>query len=493
VNIDRKQSVVLLVLVLTAALGLRLFHLGQRVAWFDEANSLLVAEARPAQIIDAAHDDVHSALYYLTLHFWQSTFTGETGARMLSVLAAVATVAAVYFLGARLGGPAAGLLSAGLLGLSPFHVWYSQEIRMYSVQALLISLSFLFLLKGMREGWGNSWRIYIVCTTLAIYLQYTSIFVVLAQNAFIIICRRKDPRVLRCWLLSQCAVALLFAPCLPLLFWQATRIAGRSWIQPLELRQVLGFISLFSGSYLGDARSRTFSVLVTIVALIAAIVILCRKRENREAACLLAVWFSVPIFLLLALSLRQNLFLPRTLVYTTPALALLIGCALARAEKGIDRLVSALIVLALVSANLFALDNYYFSANPWVKSDLRQGAEEVAKDYHAGDVIVHSTQFSYRPFQYYLADEVVQGVVKQPERLTHLFAVIGDGHLPQNGAECRRIWLVLYPDFKNQGSDETVHNWMDQHHHLLEVLYNSPTLFVALYERQGPELAPVMK
>jgi uncharacterized membrane protein len=493
VNIDSKRSVVLLILVLAAALGIRLFHLGQRVVWFDEANSLLVARATPAQIIDAAHDDVHSALYNLVLHFWQSVFAGETAARMLSVLAAVATVATVYFLGARLGGPVAGLLSAGLLGLSPLHVWYSQEIRMYSVQTLLISLSFLFLLKGTREGWGNAWRAYIICTTLAIYLQYTSIFAVLAQNAFVIICHRKDPRTVRCWLLSQCAVALLFAPCLPLLLWQTTRVTGRSWIQPLELLQVLKFISLFSGSCLRDSGGRIPSVLVTMLALVTAIAVLWRKRENRETLCLLALWFILPILTLLVLSLRQNLFLPRTLVYTTPALALLVGCALAVAEKGVGRLMSVVMGVTLASANLFALDHYHFSANAWVKSDLRQGADEVAKDYRAGDVIVHSTQFSYRPFQYYLAQETVQGVVGQPENLTHLFAVIGDERLPENGTAFKRIWLVLYSDFKNQGSDAVVHNWMDQHHRLLQVLHNSPTLFIALYERQGPDLAPAIK
>ena len=81
----------------------------------------------------------------------------------------------------------------------------------------------------------------------------------------------------------------------------------------------------------------------------------------------------------------------------------------------------------------------------------------------------------------------------QPEKLTHLFAVIGDGHVPENGMAIQRIWLVLYSDFKNQGSDEAVHNWMDQHHRLLQVLHNSPTLFIALYERQGPDLTPAIK
>jgi mannosyltransferase len=483
----------LLILVMAAALGLRLFHLGERVVWFDEANSLLVARAMPAEIVGAARDDVHSALYYLILHVWQSAVTGETGARMLSVLAAVAAVTAVYFLGSQLAGRSAGLLSAGLLALSPLHVWYSQEIRMYSVQTLLICLSFLSLLKSLREGRGISWIGYVLCTALALYVQYTSIFAVLAQNVFAAFYYRKNRRTFRHWLLSQCAVALLFAPCLPLLLWQTTRVTGRSWIQPLELRQLVGFISLFSGAYLGDARSRVLSVLVTIVALGTAVTVLCRKRENRETACLLILWFSLPIFLLLVLSLQQNLFLPRTLVYTTPALALLIGCALARAENGIECLASTLMVVALVSANFFALRNYYASENPWVKSDLREGAHEVAGNFHAGDVIVHSSQFTYRPFQYYLGDRVLQGVVRQPEQLAHLFAVIGDGHLPQNDANFRRIWLVLYPDFKEQGFDEKVHKWMDGHHQFVRVLHSSPTLFIGLYDRQGPELAPVIE
>ena len=489
-NFDGKRSGVLIIFVLAAALGLRLFHLGQRVVWFDEANSLLVARAAPAEIIDAARDDVHSALYCLILHTWQSVTTGEIGARMLSVLAAVA---AVYFLGSRLGGRGAGLLSAGLLGLSPLHVWYSQEIRMYSVQTLLICLSFLFFLKALREGRRISWIVYVLCTALTLYIQYTSIFAVLTQNVFVAIHYRKDRRTLRCWLLSQWAVALLFAPCLPLLFWQTSRVTGRSWILPLELRQILGFISLFSGAYLGDVRSRTFSVLVTIAVLGTAIVVLCRKRENRETAWFLILWFSLPILLLLALSLRQNLLLPRTLVYTTPALALLMGCALARAERGIERLASTLMLVALVSANLFALKNYYLSDNPWVKSDLREGAHEVARDFRAGDVIIHSSQFTYRPFQYYLGDRVIQGVVRQPEKLAHLFAVIGDGLLPQNDANFRRIWLVLYPDFKEWGFDEKIHEWMDVHHHFVRVLHSSPTLFIGLYERQGSELAPVIE
>ena len=364
---------------------------------------------------------------------------------------------------------------------------------MYSVQTLLICLSFLFLLKALREGRGISWVVFVLCTALALYVQYTSIFAVLAQAVFVAIYHRRDRKTLRRWLLSQCSVALLFTPCLPLLFWQTIRVTGRSWIQTLELRQVLGFISLFSGAYLGDTRSRILPVLVTIAVLATATTVLWRKHESRETACLLSLWFGLPIIVLLVLCLRQNLFLPRTLVYTTPALALLVGCALAGAGNRIEHLAGALVAVALVSANLFALKNYYFSDNPWIKSDLREGTHEIARNLRAGDVIVHSSQFSYRPFQYYLGDRVIQGVVRQPEKLAHLFGVIGDGQLPQGSKNISRIWLVLYPDFKNQGFDEKVLEWMDQHHHFVRWLHSSSTLLIGLYDRQDPELASAIK
>ena len=69
-NNDGKRSLIWLGVVLVAALGLRLFHLHDRVLWFDEAGSLLVARAGPAAIIDAVHDDIHSPFYFLILHYW---------------------------------------------------------------------------------------------------------------------------------------------------------------------------------------------------------------------------------------------------------------------------------------------------------------------------------------------------------------------------------------------------------------------------------------
>ncbi len=492
-KIDAKRSCALLAVVLLAALGLRLFHLQERVLWFDEANSLLIARAGPTEIIDAVRDDTHSPFYYLMLHYWQFVAGGETGARLLSVLAGVATVAVVYWMGCALVGRGAGLLAAAFLAVCPLHVWYSQEIRMYALQTLLVALSFLFMVWALREQRSALWVGYSAFTALSLYAQYASFYAVIAQNIFVATYYWQDRQKLRHWLVSQCVVMLLFAPWLPAFVSQTRMAMGSSWLGPLEFSRVLAFFSLFSGAYLGDPHGRLVSVAITVAALVVPATILLRHRESRQSAALLALWFVVPVVLLVLQSLDQNRFLPRVLLCTTPPLALLLGCAVSQPCKMAARAVLVLAGIALLVANLYALRNYYFLENRWVKSDLREAAVRLAKEFQAGDVVVHITESSFRPFQCYLGDGVRQGVIDPPVYQPHLFRVTGDGRLPQSTSGFRRIWLVLYPDQFHPDLAETTHDSMNHHHHFVRALYDSNAVFVGLYERQDAQLVPTAK
>ena len=489
-KIDTKRSLALLGAVLLAAFGLRLFHLQQRVLWFDEANSLLIAKVAPARIIDAVLDDTHSPFYYLVLRYWQFVAGGEAGARLLSVLAGVATVAVVYSLGQTLAGRGAGLLAGVLLSVCPLHVWYSQEVRMYTLQTSLVCLSFLFMMLALRRERAVLWAGYTIFTALSLYAQYVSLFVIIGQNVFVAIYYWRDRRKLLHWLLAQGAVVLLFAPWLPQFLSQTRMTMGSGWSEPLELRRVLGFLSLFSGAYLGDSRPRLFSILITIAALVFSAISLLRHRESRQTALLLLLWFVVPVVLLALQSLNQNRFLPRVLVCTAPALALLLGCATVQAGQTIARALAVFVTVALLLANLYALRNYYFLENAWVKSDLREAAGKLAREFRAGDIVVHTSEFSYRPFEYYLGDGVVQGVATPPVYLSHLFRVTGDGRLPSSTGGFQRIWLVLYPDFAHPGVPERARAWMDQHHRFVQLLHESSMAFVGLYERNDAQLIP---
>jgi hypothetical protein len=81
-------------------------------------------------------------------------------------------------------------------------------------------------------------------------------------------------------------------------------------------------------------------------------------------------------------------------------------------------------------------------------------------------------------------------LVVETENFPGLFRIIGDSRVPNDTAQFRRIWLVLYPDFQQPGLHQRVLDWMNQHHTLRRVVYDSRMLYVGLYDRRDAELTP---
>jgi len=493
--------------MLALATGLRVFHLGERVVWFDESVAMLIAKADSADAaFMAARDEGHAPLFNLLLHFWTRVAPGENSARWLSVLLGVAAVATVFALGNALAGRTTGLLAALLLALCPLHVWYSQEIRMYALQTLLVCLSFLFMFLALERPKPAWWVLYVVATALSLYAQYTSFLALVAQNLYVIAAARRHKESLRRWVLAQGIVAMLFMPWLAQLLAHLQEKARGYWIKPLTWDMPVKFFALLSGSNLTDTGAHWPAIGISLLLLAVALVIIFRDKEARSRALFLTLWFFVPLTLLVLVSLGQNLFLPRVILYIAPAFALLVGWGMARefTPTASGRAIAVAGIGTLVAFNLFALQGYYFNDNWWVKSALREASAQVAGKFQPGDIVIHSSRFSYRPFQYYLArtdqigagrqtgagDCITQGLVVETENFPKLFGVIGDSRLPNDTAPFRRVWLVLYPDFQQPGLHERVLDWMNKHHALRRVVYDSRTLDVALYDRRDAALTP---
>ncbi len=455
-----RRTISLMIAVMTLALATRIFHVGDRVLWFDEAVSLLVAKASVPDILAAAQDDTHSPFYYLILHFLPR---GELAARAFSVACGVLTVALVFLIGRRVGGNVAGAISAVLMALSPLHVWYSQEARMYALQTLLVTVSWWLLFLALDSRCWRCWTAYAVATALSLYAQYTSAFVLVAQWLFVIVFRRQ---ALRPWVLAQAGVALLFAPCVPLFMHHLVGGTFGFWLGKFSWADPPRFFALLSGTIPKQPPYWPWATLSILLLVVAAI-----RRGKQVGAILL--WLLVPVILLALVSLRSNAFLPRALLMVTPAFALLIGCAAADAK-------GATLAVLLAAANLFALQRYYFTPNPWIRSPLREAAETIGRHYRSDDIVVHSSRFSYRPFQFYLGDKVIQGLVRPTDEEPSLCRAIGNGRLPSQTP--RRIWLVLWPDFQQPGFHNQVLAEMNARHPRHREVFSSPQLLVMLYD-----------
>ena len=124
--------------IVLLALGLRLARLAFQPLWWDEGWSLYFATTDVGAMLNLTAVDIHPPLYYLLLHLWTLLLgPSPLAVRLLSVLVGTATVPLLYATGRRLLGERGGLLAALLLAISPFHVYYSQEVRMYGLVTLL--------------------------------------------------------------------------------------------------------------------------------------------------------------------------------------------------------------------------------------------------------------------------------------------------------------------------------------------------------------------
>ena len=155
----QRDAVIVAVLSLLALL-LRVARLDFQPLWWDEGYSVWFAHQPLAEMLRLTALDIHPPLYYALLGSWSQLFgLAPATLRLLSVIFGVLAVPVAYSVGKWLGGRRAGLVAALLLAINPFHVYYSQEIRMYGLMVLWSLLAIGFAARALGIGGGGGWRV----------------------------------------------------------------------------------------------------------------------------------------------------------------------------------------------------------------------------------------------------------------------------------------------------------------------------------------------
>jgi len=141
---------------------LRFRMLGAKTVWLDEAFGIWVANHALGDLLRfVATVDHHPPLSYVMQHVWQAALGDSAAAvRGLPALLGVATIPLLYAAGKRLAGMRAALAATWLLAMSPFHVRYGQEARMYALMAFLAAAALGCLavyLTETKPGGGRRW------------------------------------------------------------------------------------------------------------------------------------------------------------------------------------------------------------------------------------------------------------------------------------------------------------------------------------------------
>src|SRR5258708_16321122 len=166
-----RSPLLVLILLLFLAYGLRVYSLGDKAIWWDEAWSVWTAQQSFAQTTEITAEDVHPPLYQWALHAWvRVAGISEFAVRYLSLLWGMIAVATVYPLALRIGGKRAALLAVFFIALAAFHIRWSQETRMYAMAASTgILACYAYLRLDQR---GSAWWLLLVAAGAAAPLTH---------------------------------------------------------------------------------------------------------------------------------------------------------------------------------------------------------------------------------------------------------------------------------------------------------------------------------
>lgn len=282
--------------------------------WGDEAFAAVLAQKPLGEIVTIVSHDTSPPLYYLFLHFWVKILgPSEVSIRTLSFIFFLLTVLVIYFFGKALGGRKTGILAAGFTFLNPFLFIYAFEGRMYSLLALTTTASMYFFFTKKRVG-------HLLSTTAALYTHHFALFALLVQVLWSIKEIFKNRRHFWTNLWPFFVIGLAYLPWLPALSFQTKLVASGFWLGKPTLKDLLNLVRDFFGG-------REESLLKNALFLLLVILLVFRQwQKNLKTDFFLFGWFLLPLFLTFLISLfaSASIFFDRYLLYTIPALILLL-------------------------------------------------------------------------------------------------------------------------------------------------------------------------
>jgi hypothetical protein len=396
---------------------LRMLRLDFQPLWWDEGWSLYFATADIPSMIARTAIDIHPPFYYLLLHVWILVVgSSAISVRLFSVLVGTLSIPPIFLLGRRLFDVRVGIMAALTMAVAPFHIYYSQEARMYALVAFLTLCSMYLFVSLLERAEAGSclrihWLLYVVGTSLAMYTQYYAIFIPLSQTIFILIRFGRYRPLLTKWLGAQFALLLSYLPWLLYAGRKLVEYVGEKMVKegdvPIGLYDYFQqHLRVFAVGHLSEGRTfQAWLALIFIALIILGVIGQLRYRPPAEVATghpAYAIGF-ILIYLLFPLSLGYlvNLRYPftspgiqRLFLFSAPAFYLLVALGLIRLRERFHLLWPALLLLIGVTA--LPLFDFY-AVERYAGEDYRPLIASVQALAHPDDVIVaiHPWQLGY--------------------------------------------------------------------------------------------------
>ncbi|MBI5082622.1 MAG: glycosyltransferase family 39 protein [Chloroflexi bacterium] len=506
-RISNLQSPISITLILLLATFLRFYRIDAQSLWHDEGNSYQMTLKSADRIIGDAAADIHPPLYYFLLSAWRAVAgKSEFALRGLSAFFGIILVTLVYKIGKKSFDETAALASAFFAAIHPALIYYSQEMRMYELVAMIGAGSWLLVIGNWRgearswrlevRGWKlevGSWIVTAAVIAAGLYTHYSFAFIIIAINICILIRITHHAsritlnyQLLITWLAPQILALLLYLPWLPIAFRQLTTWPAARENLPI-LESLLGVTRWLTLGHTMDA-DLAIPALIGLAALIGLGMYRTSVTTDKvhvgglrfvlprfqSPVMAIALWLLVPSTLTVIFGLFSVAF-SKFLIIAVPAMCLMLGVGAAGLfapkvgddvslrwiiMRGSTSRAVAIIALAggmLVTLTMtLALTNLY--SNPlYARADYRGIAQFLNRVSREGDVILTNSPSQEEVFRYYYTQQNVIPVARSrplnvPEQIAELETI---------SKTYKRIFVLYWGD-EQADPKKVIESWLNE-------------------------------
>ena len=394
---------------------MRLVAINQSL-WLDEAiGALAVRDLNYRDLIFSfLKVDNHPPLYYFILKTWTSLLGySEFSLRLPSILFGVGTIYLTFIIARKMIGKVLNplpIIATILIATSQFHIYYSQEARMYSMAAFFASLSiysFLYLI-GDEKVSIKYWILYSFSITCLVFTDYMPIFLlpVFWVYAFF---RKKD---LSWWIRFILSYLPLFAMgmiWLPIFYAQSQGgrwlleilpawkgVAGGANFKEAALiwtKFTLGRISFYNKKFYYSL------IFISSIPFLISLLIAFRKRKEM---ILFWLWLIIPLILGFIASFAFPAFIYFRYLYIIPAFYILLAWGIYNLT---NFKLKVLITFCLIFINLFSW--FLYVKEPLQQREhWREAVGFIENNAKNSDIVIFDYPEPFAPYRWYAKGKV---------------------------------------------------------------------------------------
>lgn len=372
-----------LILIIIFGFLLRIWFLDKPEGfWYDEYLSWQISSQPDLWLFfQNMVRNCHTPLYYLYLKLWMFLFNDtDTILRYSSVIPSTLSIAVMYFVGRTMKNNKLGYLCAITTTISSFLIYFSQELRPYSLLFLFTSLSLLYTIKVLKNINKKDLILFFIFNVLIVLthtLGFIYVFILLIFSLYYILDKLDDNSRKKVLynisiyvLLPLFAILIVIAPFLYNIltynslsqFWtdfNFTKVilTFTDYFSPIQANVLNTPDSIFYYIYQNGKINYIFIIFAIIPSILGFIgIINTIKIKNKIAHCLLIIISVFYIYLILISYTGRMVLITKYSAEIYPSLILLMCYGLYRLR---NKKIRVIIISSYLILNLF----YIFTAS----------------------------------------------------------------------------------------------------------------------------------